>query len=137
MIMPSKIAKDNIAVCGVNCLSCSAYLNKNNPCPGCAASREKHTRKSCKDCIKKECAFEQGLRWCFECKCFPCSKIKNLNKRYKQNYDIDLVQNGLSAKQNMDVFLQAQNERFMCKSCNGVIDQHHKKCSECEMPITN
>ena len=81
--------------------------------------------------MKKVCAFEQGLRWCFACDRFPCSKIKSLNKRYKENYDVDLVKNGVNAKQNMDAFLQEQKERFTCKSCGGVIDQHHKKCSEC------
>ena len=105
MIMPDKITKEHIAVCGINCLACSAYLNKSNPCPGCIAPREKHTRKSCRDCAKKECAFEKGMRWCFECSGFPCARIKSLANRYKQSYDVDLVQNGLSAKQNMGIFL--------------------------------
>ncbi len=81
--------------------------------------------------MKKKCAFEQDLRWCFECRRFPCAKIKSLSQRYVQNYNVDLTQNGFDAKRDMDAFLEAQRERFTCKSCGGVIDQHHKKCSEC------
>jgi hypothetical protein len=92
---------------------------------------KKITCKSCRNCVKKKCAFDKGLQWCFECSRFPCTRIKSLNQRYQQNYDIDLVQNGLDAKQDMDAFLQAQKERFTCKSCGGIIDQHHRRCSEC------
>lgn len=131
MQIPEKIDKHNIAPCGVNCLACSAYLDGKNPCPGCRAPNEAITRKSCRNCVKKRCAFEQGLQWCFECGRFPCSRIKSLAKRYQQNYNVNLVQNGLDAKKDMDAFLQAQKERFTCKSCGGVINQHHRCCSEC------
>ena len=131
MMMPNEITAEGIAVCGVNCLACSAYLDKKNPCPECTAPKEKHTRKSCANCLKRECALGQGLRWCFECERFPCSKTKSLDKRYKQNYGVDLLQNGTSAKLNMDIFLREQKEFFTCKACGGIIDQHRKKCSEC------
>jgi hypothetical protein len=131
MKMLDKIGNEIIAVCGVNCLSCSAYLNKKNPCPGCRASEAEHNRKSCISCVKKKCAFDKGLRWCYECGQFPCPKIKVLSKRYTQNYGIDLVQNGLDAQKDIDSFLSEQRERFVCGACGGVIDQHHQECSEC------
>lgn len=136
MIMSVKIESKMIAPCGVNCLACSAYLNKKHPCPGCRASSEEHKRKSCRNCIKKKCAFDKGLTWCFECTCFPCSRIKDLNKRYKQNYEVDLVQNGLDAQQNMELLMEAQRKRFSCQQCGGVIDQHHRKCSECGKEVS-
>lgn len=132
MKMPEKISAEMIAPCGVNCLVCSGHVHSEDKCPGCRAPREKITRKICRDCIKKKCAFERGLHWCFECSCFPCANIKKLDQRYRQNYDVNLIQNGLDAKRDMDAFLQAQRERFTCKSCGGIIDQHHKKCSECK-----
>jgi hypothetical protein len=132
--MPDKIENEMIAVCGVNCLACSAYLNKKNACPGCRASEKEHNRKSCISCVKRKCAFDKGLRWCFECKQFPCPKIKGLSKRYTQNYGIDLVQNGLEARKDMDSFLSEQRKYFVCETCGGIIDQHHQKCSECGTP---
>ncbi|MHC6202479.1 DUF3795 domain-containing protein [Breznakiellaceae bacterium SP9] len=129
--MPDKIEAEILAVCGVNCLVCSAYLNKKNACPGCRAQETEHNRKSCINCAKKKCAFDTGLRWCFECGQFPCLKIKRLNKRYGQNYGIDLVQNGLDARKDRDSFLSEQRKQFICETCGGIIDRHHQKCSEC------
>lgn len=135
MKMPVEIDNAMIAPCGVNCLACSAYLNMKNPCPGCRATSEEHKRKSCMNCVKKKCAFDKGFFWCFECNRFPCSRIKDLNKRYTQNYDVDLIQNGLDAQDNIVVFMKAQRNRFTCNVCGGVIDQHHHKCSECGVEV--
>lgn len=131
MKMPGKMEAGMIAPCGVNCLACSAHLAGKKPCPGCRAPDEEITRKSCRNCIKKRCAFERGFQWCFECSRFPCSRIKSLDQRYRQNYHVDLIRNGSDAKRDMAAFLQAQRERFACGSCGGVIDQHHGRCSEC------
>jgi len=129
--MPKKIKKELIAVCGVNCQACSAFLNKKKPCPGCRAPEAEHGRKSCRNCSKKSCAFGKGFKWCFECDKFPCSRIKSMNRRYVENYGIDLVQNGFDAKKDMNSFLTKQRERFICSDCGGVIDQHRQKCSNC------
>ena len=131
MKMPEQLDANWIAPCGVNCLACSAYLNKAKPCPGCRAAAELHKRKSCQNCVKKKCAFEQGLNWCFECPKFPCARIKSLSKRYREDYEVDLIQNGRDAAKNMASFLESQKKRFTCPVCGGIIDQHHKKCSEC------
>lgn len=133
MKMIDKLSETMIAPCGVNCIACGAFLSKDKTaCGGCRASNELITRKSCRDCAKKKCAFDKGLRWCFQCSQFPCSKIKSLNKRYTQNYNVDLVQNGLDAKKDMSAFWETQKERFTCKACGGIIDQHSKQCSDCQ-----
>lgn len=121
----------DIAPCGVNCRACSAYLASKNPCPGCRAPKEKITRKSCRGCAKKNCAFERGLTWCFECESFPCSRINDLNKRYQNNYHVNLIENGLHAREDMDAFLEAQTVRFTCMHCGGTIDQHNRRCTLC------
>lgn len=131
MKMPDKLDQNFIAPCGVNCLACSAYLSDKKPCPGCRSPMEEQLRKSCQSCVKKRCAFEQGLHWCFKCGKFPCSRVKSLDKRYRENYNVDLIQNGLDARADMEAFLKSQRERFLCKVCGGVIDQHHQICSDC------
>ena len=132
MKMPGKIDAEMIAPCGLNCLACNAHLNSKTPCPGCRAPVEKITRKSCRECLIKKCAFEKGVKWCFECMSFPCSKIEKLNKRYSQKYDVYLIENASGAKWDIPEFLQSQKELFTCKSCNGIINQHRKRCSDCE-----
>lgn len=131
MQMPETIDSSMIAPCGVNCLACGAHLDTKKPCPGCRALEESHIRKSCRNCVKKKCCYEKGYQWCFECDRFPCARIKSLNVRYTRNYDVDLVRNGMDAKADIDAFLAAQKKRFRCEQCDGVVDQHHKKCSEC------
>ena len=131
MKMPDHIPKEMLAPCGVLCLACSAYLDKKKPCPGCHAPLEEQKRKSCMNCAKKICAIEKGHRWCFECIRFPCACIKDLSKRYAKNYDVDLVQNGMEAKENMEAFLQALRIRFTCPECGGIMNQHQQKCSVC------
>jgi hypothetical protein len=137
MKMPNAIEQELIAVCGLNCLACSAYLNNKTPCPGCSAPNEKHKRKSCVNCSKKKCAHEMGLQWCFECDSFPCSKIKSINKRYTTKYNINLIENGQKAKESMNAFLTEQKEKLACNICGGVINQHKKECSECGTQFSN
>ncbi len=129
--MPVKMEKAMIAPCGVNCSVCSAHLNIKLPCPGCRAPQEQITRKSCRNCAKKSCAFDQDLQWCFECARFPCAGIKDLSRRYTSKYGVDLVQNGLDARSDMDSFLEAQRMKFTCRACGGAINRHRKYCSEC------
>ena len=112
MKMADAISEKMIAPCGVNCAACSAYLNDKNPCAGCRAPDELITRKSCRNCVKKQCALGKGLQWCFQCPQFPSARIKDLNKRYIQNYSVDLVQIGQDAKSDMAAFLQAQKGRL-------------------------
>jgi len=135
MQMIDSIPETMIAPCGVNCIACSAYLSDKNPCAGCCAPNEMSTLKSCRNCVKKRCCLEKSLQWCFQCEKFPCTKIKDLNRRYMQNYDVNIVQNGLDARKDMQVFLKEQKERFICNLCVGIINQHHKICSECGKPI--
>lgn len=135
MKMINSIPSTSIAPCGLNCLACSAYFNVSNPCPGCRAPEEEISRKSCRECLKKKCAYEKGLFWCFQCDEFPCLSIKKLNKRYLEKYNVNLIQNGLDAKSDMPAFLEAQKERFTCRECGGIIDQHHKRCSDCGKQI--
>ena len=133
MRMPATIPPDMLAICGVNCLACSSHLHAKKPCPGCCAPREAHTRKSCRDCQKKTCATEKGLTHCFLCEDFPCQSVKKMSKRYQKGYGVDLIANGLWAKQDMSAFLADQQTCFTC-TCGGIIDQHHRVCSICSTP---
>ena len=125
------IEPKDIAPCGVACFACSAQFNKRKPCAGCRSPVQLITRKSCVTCLIKQCAFEKGLSWCFECVNFPCMRIKKLNARYKKNYDVDLILTGEMARSDMNDFLEWEKRLFTCKACGGVSDQHHGVCIEC------
>jgi hypothetical protein len=131
MKMPKKMKPEMIAPCGINCLACSAHLREKKPCPGCKAPVEQITRKSCRECRIKKCAYEKGNKWCFECMSFPCPRIEKLTIRYMKNCCVNLIQNGRDADNDMTKFLKSQKDLFTCKSCEGIINQHQKTCSEC------
>ena len=89
--------KDNImliAPCGMNCGICMAFLRKKNKCAGCRGSDEKKpvTRTNCKiktcDTIKKS-----SVQFCFACADFPCENLKKLDKRYRNKYNMSMIEN--------------------------------------------
>lgn len=60
-----------IGVCGISCEKCPRMVN--NICPngekGCIPKQNKF-------CKITSCAFEKGIKLCFECKSFPCEITK-------------------------------------------------------------
>ena len=76
-----------IAPCGMNCGICNAYLRDKNPCPGC---QDVDTR-----CIIKRCETikTNTSGFCFECKKYPCRRLKQLDKRYSSRYNMSMIEN--------------------------------------------
>jgi hypothetical protein len=117
-----------IAPCGINCGTCIRHFGylkngeKRPKCPGCIA-RGKGCglfRKYCKKIDKKE------VRFCYECKAFPCSILKKLDEKYKNNYGMSMIDNLKEIKnKGMLSFLKNQEKKFVCKE--GIICVHNKK----------
>lgn len=61
-----------IAPCGLGCFLCSCYLD--NSCKGCIEQKGKCG--SVENCATWHCAEDKGVRYCFECGEFPCSKLQ-------------------------------------------------------------
>jgi hypothetical protein len=82
-----------IAPCGMNCGTCIAYLRDKKPCPGCWGTDGKP--KHCTTCIIKNCEYlaSTDSRFCFECEKYPCTRLKSLDKRYRTNYQVSLIEN--------------------------------------------
>jgi hypothetical protein len=84
-----------------------------------------------------ECAKSKNHEYCFQCDDYPCKLIKPLISRYKSIHKVTLVENSNYIKENgIQAFMQNERERYTCKKCNGIIDQHYGKCSECEKDLT-
>ena len=56
-----------VGVCGLFCERCPKLARKE--CSGCAANET---------CAMPECASSKGLKLCFDCRSFPCSKCGSL-----------------------------------------------------------
>ena len=83
-----------IAPCGMNCSLCVAYLRDKNQCPGCRSIDSGKTSEYRKNCIIKNCDQLKKNNWKYcsdKCEKFPCKRLKNLDKRYRNKYEMSMV----------------------------------------------
>jgi hypothetical protein len=83
-----------IAPCGMNCNLCIAYLREKDNCPGCNLQEE--DSKYCRKCIIKNCKILKEKKWEYcssKCEKFPCTRLRNLDKRYKEKYEMSMIEN--------------------------------------------
>lgn len=127
-----------IAPCGMNCALCSSYLAMKNDlkstgimktyCAGC--------RPRGKNCafMKKNCELlgEGKVQYCHECAEFPCRRLKQLDKRYRTNYRMSMIENLTYIKEHgIDKFLKKEEEKWRCPECGGTICCHNGICYRC------
>jgi hypothetical protein len=127
-----------IAACGMNCALCSAYLAREYDlkkqgimktyCAGC--------RPRGKNCIfmKKSCErLGNGLaQYCYECTEYPCRRLKHLDKRYRTNYHMSMIENlDFIQEQGIETFLKKEEEKWRCPECGGTISCHGGLCFKC------
>ncbi len=128
-----------VAPCGMNCNVCSGYLAlkcdlKSNGvrmsyCTGCRPRDKKCSflKKTCNNLMN------HTVQFCYECKEFPCEKLKQIDRRYKENFRMSLLKNLIDIKVNgMEKFLRTQEEIWQCQNCGGVICCHNGLCFQCD-----
>ncbi len=128
-----------VAPCGMNCNICSGYLAYSRNIP-----RQRGKITHCIGCRprNKRCAYIKGhcekllknsIDFCFECADFPCQRLKTLDKRYRTNYSMSMIENLNEIKRNgINNFLKNQRGKYTCPKCEGVIYIHNKKCYDCD-----
>jgi len=122
-----------IAPCGMNCRLCRAYIREKKACPGCYGNDDLKS-KSCATCRIKNCEIlEVGkFKYCFKCKKFPCSRMKNLDQRYRTKYGMSMIDNLETIKQvGIRNFIKQEKERWACSKCGGIICVHKGNCIYC------
>lgn len=133
----SKIKKDMIAMCGMNCAPCIRHQSssKNDPNkPACLGCRRQN--KSCAF-IKKKCKnikkINNGeLNFCYECQSFPCAALTKLDDTYIERYDFSMIANNKDIKKNgLDKFINKQEKKYSCAKCGQLICIHNHKCLHC------
>lgn len=122
-----------IAPCGMNCGICRAYLRDKKNCPGCNGI-DVNKSASCLKCRIKNCEKiqESKFKFCYECNKFPCSWMKQLDKRYRTRYAMSMIENLEQIKNfGMDEFMKIEKIKWSCKNCGGIICVHKGYCINC------
>jgi hypothetical protein len=122
-----------LAPCGINCRVCIAYLREKNKCPGCRTNTtvKPITRMQCK--IKNCDELNKNmLRFCVQCQKFPCTRIKQMDKRYRTRYHMSTIEN-LEGMKKMGIrkFLKNEKIRWTCPRCGGILCVHRGCCHSC------
>lgn len=130
--MQTNIPSILIAPCGMNCGICMAYLRDNNRCTGCNIESPKKPRH-CLNCKIKYCSERaEGSLFCFECKKYPCARLRQLDKRYRTKYSWSLTGNLNEIKNSgLGRFMEIENTRWVCPNCGNPICIHNRKCYHC------
>ncbi len=124
----------------MNCAVCSRYLAhvnnlKRSQCIGCRPRGKKCAYLFGK-CGGPRDSSRRKARFCFECREYPCKRIGQMDRRYRLNYGMSVMENleFIRAK-GLEAFLRQQRRKYHCPTCTGLISTHNGKCFRCE-PIT-
>jgi len=132
--------KELIAPCGMNCALCVSYLAMKGD-----LKKKGFSKSYCAGCLPrgKNCAFmkkqchllgEGLVRFCYECQEFPCRRLKGLDKRYRTNYHMSMIENLENIRdKGMEQFLSEQEEKWRCPECGGTICCHNGLCFQCSL----
>jgi len=133
-----KFKSELIAPCGMNCTICSGYLalkhdvkSKGIRMPYCKGCRPRD--KKCAF-LKKKCKLllNNKVEFCYECKDFPCERLKHIDKRYQTFFQMSLIDNLEFIKKNgITNFLKIQEKKWQCPKCGEVICCHNGICFNC------
>ena len=126
--------KKLIAPCGMNCGICLGYLRDKNKCDGCRGDNE-HIPKYCIKCIIRNCELlaKTDSKFCYDCEKYPCTRLKQLDKRYRTNYNMSMIENLEYIREfGLEKFVCKENERWACKNCGGTICVHRGICLDCK-----
>jgi len=135
-MMTRKLTKTNstlIAPCGLNCRLCRAYVRNKKACPGCRGG-DSFKSKTCATCPIKNCGklIEGSFKYCFSCDEFPCAQVNHLEKRYKSNYGVSVLDNLMAIQKNgISSFVRNENKKWLCLKCGDMICMHKAQCISC------
>lgn len=129
--MNTKTPTFMLAPCGINCAVCYAHLRKKKTCPGCRGQAESQPTY-CRRCQIRDCVISLGIDFCSECASFPCTRIKQIDKRYRLRYHVNLIENAFRIKNvGAEQFLREDEQDWTCPGCGGVVCMHSRICSCC------
>ena len=127
------VGAELIAPCGMNCQICLGYLRERNRCLGCRAD-DVHKRASCVKCSIVNCEFLHSTQsgFCYDCPKYPCRRLSELDKRYRTNYSMSMIENlEFIREHGLTAFAEKEEQRWRCQECGNVISVHRSFCLKC------
>jgi len=86
--------------------------------------------------FKKRCnlLLNNKIKYCFQCKDFPCERLQRLDKRYRTYYRMSMIDNLKFIKKNgISKFLREEKKKWKCKKCGELICCHNGLCFKCDL----
>lgn len=124
----------SIAPCGMNCAICLAQQRDRNKCLGCREMSESKSSQ-CRKCIKMpgETIEENKMPFCSDkCEKFPCTRLKNLDKRCKNKYKISILDNLDNIKKfGITKFVKSEHNSCKLSNCEELLCVHRDSCLNC------
>lgn len=123
-----------IAPCGMNCGICIGHLREKRPCGGCFKKDDKNKPKQCRSCVIVNCELlaETNSGFCFSCEKYPCTRLKRLDKRYRTNYGMSMLENLEFIKNSgLEKFIHNEEKRWACETCGSGLCVHRDVCLSC------
>ncbi len=126
-----------IAPCGMNCRLCLGHVREKNTCPGCRKIGEQDSKKSeyRNRCRIRNCEqLANGkIKYCSEtCGKFPCARLKQLDKRYRTNYGMSMIDNLKTINEfGLRHFIQNETKKWFCPECGEMLCVHKPVCLSC------
>jgi len=118
----------------MNCEICLGYQREKNKCLGCR--KIDAYESSCgRKCIIRSCQIlkENKMEFCSDrCEKYPCRRLKDLDKRYRNKYGMSMIENLEDIKKfGIEKFVENQKKTWGCKKCSSLICIHRNFCLNC------
>ena len=127
-----------IAPCGMNCGLCIGHMREKRKCPGCRAI-DAYKSSYGRECYIRSCQILKNNNWKYcsgKCEKYPCTRLKNLDKRYRTRYGMSMIENLSSIKKNgLEVFVKMEEEKWKCTVCGFGLSVHRDFCLNCKTVI--
>lgn len=132
------IHNEMIAPCGMNCGLCIGHLREKRKCPGCR-TLDAYKSSYGRECYIRSCQIlkNNNLEYCSDkCEKYPCTRLKNLDKRYRTKYGMSMIENLSSIEKNgLEKFLKIEEEKWKCTVCGFGLSVHRNFCLNCKTVI--
>lgn len=71
--------------------------------------------------------------FCYDCEKFPCTRLKNPDKRYRANYGMSMIENLSYIKDHgINKFLKNEEDKWKCRVCGAGLCVHRDFCLNCQ-----
>ena len=82
----------------------------------------------------KNCEEKKGKErlLCNKCNKYPCRRIKDLQKRYSERYNVNTYENFKMIKEEgIKEFIRKEREKWKCIKCGDLLCMHRENCLVC------